>query len=1407
MRALDAFLPIDRRQALVAGQTLPTQMPGALLFADLAGYTALTEAFVRLFGPKRGVDKLTQVINHLFATLIEQIHAWRGAVVGFGGDALTCWFANDDGRRAVACAFAIQQVMATFGEIQQVSGEPLQLTMKTLIEIGTVHRFQVGDPRIQCLDLLAGNLLSQVAELQKYGGRGRVVVGPTLLAQIGHSLALGAVYHNKAGRRQGAVVTASRAMPPLPPPWPLLTAGTTAPLLDEAQVRLWLLPPIYERLHRGQTMFLADIRPVVILFVRFAGLDYERDAAVGQKLDAFVCRVQQIVTEHEGYLLKITVDDKGSYLLAAFGAPMAHDDDPRQALTAALVIRTIPTHLPFITSVQMGLSQGRTLAGAFGGPQRMAYDLLGDAVNLANRLMMLAKPGQILVSEELWRRTQWRYRFAPPLLKTIKGLAAAQPVFILLDQLLIRPTPANRHLLGRTDELTQMTRWLQEGAAGHGRIIQLAGASGIGKSHLVTVFSEYALQQGFTVAVGTCEISSQDSAYYPWQQLLRDWWGIAESGTGQEPLTVARQLAQVSAVIAETTPEKQLLLPLLGRLLNLPVPDNPTTAAYDPQLRQAALFALIGDLIRGRAQHTPLLFVLEDVQWIDEASQELILAVSRVIASSPVLIVLVQRSLDAGEAQEGWNDLLARSPLYRQLLLSELPLQVIEAIVRERLLGTPSPLALALLQARTQGNPFYLEELLTALFDLGKLYYDEAEQRWLLSGALLASLHAANCITKNPHSGEWLLLPDAPLASIDLELPDSVHQLVLARIDRLPEECKLTLKVASVIGRTFPLDLLASAHPEQPPLAALRQQLHHLEQHHLIDPIPTVPTVQAQLRYGFRHHMTQEVIYQALVEQQQQMVHGAVGYAWEKIDDQAIEQLAYHFQRSNVRSKSLHYLALAAQKAQRSYANRTALTYYNQVLALEERWEWLQGRIEVLHILGQRDEERAHLEAVAQKRDAPAFAVAYLWGQYYQATSYFGEAEASMQRALTLARQAGDLVNEMRVLAQLGFIHWRRSNHEEAQLHYQQALALLQSHPTLDDEAQDVLTQTLNSLGTLYRQQGRLLQAEAVYQQALLISRQRRNRLEEARTLDNLGGVAFLQHNYTQALTSYDAALQVRRMIGDRVGEGVSLYNSALSYQEQGDYGRALDCLLRAQGIHQSTGNRWEEVNVAMNLGVLYTDLGQWSQAQAHLQAGLAMAQVIGDAEGRAYLLSNLGLVALYQGRWAAAEQHLKEGLAYMQHEENQDQIAFFLTYLALLHWATGTLEQAQTYAAQALAIRQRLALRIRTADNLALLAAIHLARQEVTLAAPYVQQALVILDACQGVGPEFPQQDYFICYQVLLAQGQREQAYRALRAAYGLVMGRAQKISDADLRHSFIEQVTMNREILACAQRELGIG
>jgi tetratricopeptide (TPR) repeat protein len=707
-----------------------------------------------------------------------------------------------------------------------------------------------------------------------------------------------------------------------------------------------------------------------------------------------------------------------------------------------------------------------------------------------------------------------------------------------------------------------------------------------------------------------------------------------------------------------------------------------------------------------------------------------------------------------------------------------------------------------LLQARAQGNPFYLEEMITALRDLGKLYFEPREERWLLAASVLQTLRTANCITKDPATNDWVLLPDAPLASIDLEIPAAVHQLVLARADRLPEECKLTLKVASVIGRTFGVDLLMRAHPAQPQPAILQQHLRLLEQNSLIYPNSTSP----QPRYGFHHSMTQEVIYNALVEQQQQLVHGAVGYAWESIDDQAIEQLAYHFQRSSVRHKSLHYLALAARKAQHSYANHTALNYYNQALALEARWEWQQGRIEVLHILGQRAEERAALEALRTQPDAPAFALAYLWGDYYEAISHYVEAEAAFQQALTNARAQASLLGEVRCLAQLGFIHWRRGDATQAQSCYQQVLTFLQARPTRTDDEQHVLTQTLTGLGTLYRQQGQLSQAEEVYQQALAISRTSRNRLEEARALDNLGVVAFHGRHYEQALSYHEAALQLRRMIGDRTGEGASLCNLALDYQEQGDYGRALACLSRAQAIHQVTGNRWEEVNVFIDLGILYTELGVWSQARTHLEKGLAVAESINDSEGRVYLLSNLGLVALFQGQWTEAEKHLSEGLLYMQREENQYQIAFFLSYLALVQLATGALEQAQAHASQALIIRQTLGLRVRTADNLALLAAIHLARQEITPAMGYAQQALTILNECQGVGPEFPQQDYFTCYQVFAVHGEQEAAHHALRAAYQLVMQRVQQIGDQELQRSFVERVPVNRDIIACAQRELGL-
>jgi tetratricopeptide (TPR) repeat protein len=633
------------------------------------------------------------------------------------------------------------------------------------------------------------------------------------------------------------------------------------------------------------------------------------------------------------------------------------------------------------------------------------------------------------------------------------------------------------------------------------------------------------------------------------------------------------------------------------------------------------------------------------------------------------------------------------------------------------------------------------------------------------------------------------------------------------------------------------------------------------------------------LSYTFKHHITQEVTYENLLGDQQRQLHHAVGDTLERLRPEAVEPLAYHYSRSGLRDKTLFYLDKAARKTQREYANETALNYYSQALALEERWEWRRGQAEILHILGQREEERASLEILEaslsgggeeakrrrggaaggrrgggeakrrgggtsarvfisssgqegakgrrrKKEKSPrllaslraepqdeaspplspaAFELAYLWGQYYETIGNYTEAQAAVEKALAASRELDDLAAEVRCLAQLGLIAYRQGNYDHAKTWYNHALTLFRPEEIYLDEVTQAFIQAFNGLGAIHYEQGEFDQAQACYKRALALSRLSSDRPGEANTFFGLGVTAFYQRHFSEAQNYYQRTLTIQRAIGDRAGEGTTLYSLAQVFSDAGDYGQAEQYLSAALTILQATSNRWYEINVWNSLGILYQELGHLSKAQDCLERALWLAKEIGAEDRQAYPLINLGLVMRDQGNLVIAERLLTEGLALVQALDNKRLESAFLSYLSTINLQLGRLPRAVDQASAALTLRQALDLRLYITDDLATLAATHLAAGQVAEALIYAEQTLAFLAECGGEGPEFPQRDYFIGYQVLTAAGQAERAKAILQAAYQLVLARAEKITDPDLRQSFLEQVAVNREIVAEYARILG--
>ncbi len=1415
MEYAEAYIPTDRRFALRNNVDVLEHAIGSVLFADISGFTPMTESLVRQLGPRRGAEELTKLLNRVYDALIAEVDAYRGSVIGFSGDAITCWFDGDYGLWATASALRMQQAMKHFIDFQIPTGETMSLAMKAAVATGPVRRFLVGNPDIQYIDVLAGATLDYMAMGEKHANKGEVVLDSVTMEHIGDRVNVDEWRIAEGTERQLAIVSGMRDMVDTFP-WP---DSCTCSLSNDA-VRPWLLPPVYARLTSGQGDFLAEIRPVVPMFLRFSGIDYDNDPDAGTKLDAYIQWIQTILKRYEGFLIQLTVGDKGSYLYAAFGAPIAHDDDPLRAVAAALEMRSPPPTFDYIDKVQIGITRGQARTGAYGGTTRRTYGVLGDEVNLAARLMAYAQPGQVVVSQRIVDATQNYYEFDAQGAIRVKGKSYPIDIALALGRKQFQRqrtfSVSLNPLVGREHELAQIEHVLDTALNGTGQIVRIEGGAGIGKSHLANECRRRAAKRNVQVFLGGCQSISQGIAYLPWRQIFRAFFALDDEPTGHEGHLnndyINTQIAQIETMLTWMNPDWLLRLPLLGDLLDLPIPDNATTASFDARLRQEALFALMVDIVQAWAADTPLLLVLEDVHWMDEPSLGLSIALSRIVDRLPVVLLLVHRpSLEQGGIGVV-QDCVSFLQTELQLLahhscinLNELSLEAMGSLVANRLGGPVASLALELVHAQTQGNPFFVEELIDTLRESGKLCQKEGDATWVLDDTLIDSLEAANCLMRDS-DGQWMLLPQAKVPTEALGIPDSVYGVVLSRIDRLPESHKLTIKIASVIGRVFSINVLAKAHPQQVEPDVLHAELQTMEQRdftHLETPQP-YPT------YMFKHNVTMEVAYGTMLETQRKELHCTVGRALEELHPDEVEQLAYHFSQAGEREKTLVYTQKAARKAQRDYANETALRYYQQALELEECWEWRKEMVNIYHFLGQRQAEQATLHQLEVSPQVPTFDVAYLWGRYYEAISDYPKALVTTEQALTISREQGHRMNEIYCLSQLGVIARRQGDYALGQTKYTEALERIQVDMTptgkLTPESAQTFALVLDGLGTIHRNLGYFDAAQTCYKRALELNRSSGNRKGEADVLNNLGNMADAERNFTEALKYYHQSLDMRRMIGDRVGEGASVSNIAAQMVTIGDYIKARDNVLMALSIVQSTGNRWNEINIWNELGIIYQELGDFAQAHESLVHAFELSKSIGDEAGQAYVLVNLGSVVRDQGDMEQATALLHEGLILAQQQDDAFLVSAFQSYLGTVCVLVGHYDQAIEHANMALQIRRELDMEVMTTMELATLATAYLQQGISDMACDYARQARTILDECGGEGPEAPQRDYFLCYDVLNATGCVEEAHRSLLSAHRLVMERAEKITDAALRASFLEQVPINRQIVKAVENTVAV-
>jgi CheY-like chemotaxis protein/class 3 adenylate cyclase/predicted metal-dependent HD superfamily phosphohydrolase len=410
------WLPRDRQQALVTGHALPDRTRGAALFADISGFTPLTAALTHELGLRRGAEELTRAINQVYNAVVAEVHRYGGSVIGFAGDSITCWLDQDDGRRGLACALAMQEAMKLCASVTTPQGASFAMSIKIAVVAGPARRFLVGDPLHSLIEVVAGSTLDRLAFAESCAARGDVIAGAEIVELLTGRIRVAGWHVCSVTGEQFALITGLDDTV-LPASWPPLPAGA----LPDSQCQPWLLPAVYERLQSGSRGFLADLRPVAALFLNFRGIDYDGDERAGEKLDAYIRWAQGVAARFDGAVIQVTIGDKGSYLAIAFGAPVSHNDDECRAVRAAQTLIAPPPELSFIAGTHIGIAAGLARAGAYGSTTRRTYGIQGDRVNLAARLMQAAPEGGILCDDSVRAAAGGSIRFEALTPIAVKG--------------------------------------------------------------------------------------------------------------------------------------------------------------------------------------------------------------------------------------------------------------------------------------------------------------------------------------------------------------------------------------------------------------------------------------------------------------------------------------------------------------------------------------------------------------------------------------------------------------------------------------------------------------------------------------------------------------------------------------------------------------------------------------------------------------------------------------------------------------------------------------------------------------------------------------------------------------------------------------------------------------------------
>ena len=1002
---------------------------------------------------------------------------------------------------------------------------------------------------------------------------------------------------------------------------------------------------IFESARKHVTVLFADISGFTAMSERMDAED------VTNLMNGCLKRLGTIVTKYEGYIDKFI----GDCIMAIFGAPIAHENDPELAIRAALEMneairdynKNLPIRLEKALSLHIGINSGMVVAGNVGSNQKMQYTVMGDTVNLAARLESIAGDSQIFVSKYTYNLTRNWFEFIehePIKVKGKKDLVAVYEVSDIKhsDRRTLHQTQQRSPLVGRTEELGLLKKRLECLLNGTSEIVILTSEAGIGKSRIQLEIQDYINEQRMQIVYGCCNSFNRQTSYYIFTEIFKNLFDMESEDL---PQTMAAKLATNLPLLtgqdanALGMQAKEAIV-YLGWIMGFDRSEE-----YDIPLQQMdaldikfAIFKSIEWFFTELARHLPLVLVLEDLHYADISSVEVIQYLIESLCNTPIMLLILLRP----EKRHPSANLprIAQSSTKSEALeisIKNLNPGESDELVRNLLQREAVPEAiLNMVRLRAEGNPFYIEAIVRDLLE--------------------------NDIITVKEGRPIEILQDIDRSSI----PETIQGMLVSRIDKLPPKLKRILQIAATIGPIFKYELIEHIVPD-PELEANLQLLAELD---IVFEFKTFP----EIEYCFKNLLTQEAAYACMLHQKQRELHHEVADAIRnlysaRLDDH-FEVLAIHYRIAQDYLEAYNFQVKSGLKAKKIHANQNVIEHFHNALETYARIKETPDSSmlalpicdvyiylsEIQELTGDLEQATASLENALATLNEP-LKIANLKRNIGRILEKKGEKEM----ALSLYRKVHELLKEHpdslelgRLLVNESWVLNRMRRHDDAINKCMHALQLFENLNSAPD-----LAQAHNNLAVYFECRNELELAMAHNKISIELCLKYRNTRKLANVYLSMGYVHNKRGEFATAVEFFDKSIATMEKIGNRYGMGTALMAKGRGYLDLDLLEEAEHVLHKALQIHKSLRLPFKIVANEITLAKVYIRQGNLEVASAHL----AYAREIAGTHNNA---SDLAKIAHIEARILAengadASDKFQEAINHLKALGREQEVAWIM--------------------------------------------------------------------------------------------------------------------------------------------------